>query len=637
MLRSRVGPGVVAIGEGRAVFEMIGRGLKVAIPLLLASSVAMVAPSLAQAASVTEFTSGVSDPGAMVGGSDGNVWFINGAGIAKVDPSGQVTPYSAGLDSGATPYDLTNGPDGDLWFTDNGAKAVGYITPSGAIHEFPAPAGDVPLQIVAGSDGNVWFYSSGASQSIVRMTPGGVFNGYPMPTLGEIADNMVVGPDGDIWFSDMGTTSIGKIDPGGTITEYPLTTIGAIPTNITVGPDGDLWFSDNSGAIGRITTNGSVQEFSSGLQSGADPDAIAPGPDGNIWFTDQDGTQRAIGRVTPAGQITEFTTGLNDDLPLDITAGADGNLWVPQASMDPMTPSAVAEITPSGQITEITNGVNPTGLMDGDSILAGPNGALWFSDTASPKAIGRIVIPPVATTGPTAAVSSTGGTVTGSVTPRADTTSVSIQYGTSPSLGLSTAVGALTAGTTKESVTRILTALPSNATIYYRVTATNSGGESDGTVGSFRTSSPPVQKPPVQKTLATFGNQQITLTTPASSTCTRRTSKLAVTLNSAAIKNSKKAKLKFSKAVLYVDKGVKHTSTKRVRKHGKRVKVTVTTYKPNTTVNKLPASPNLKLSRLKSGQHTLKVTLSYIEIVRKHGHKTKKTVNKTLTLKFRVC
>ena len=66
--------------------------------------------------------------------------------------------------------------------------------------------------------------------------------------------------------------------------------------------------------------------------------------------------------------------------------------------MDPMTRSAVAEITVAGQITEIDSGVNPTGLEDGDSILAGDNGALWFTDSGSPNAIGRIVIPPIATT-----------------------------------------------------------------------------------------------------------------------------------------------------------------------------------------------------------------------------------------------
>ena len=615
---------------------MTCKGLKVAVLLVSASVVAMVAPGLAEAAVVKEFTGGVSSPGAMASGSDGNVWFINGAGIAKIDSGGQVTTYTAGLNPGATPYDLTSGPNGDVWFTDNGAKAVGFVTPGGAIHEFSAPAGDVPLQIVAGSDGNIWLYGvDGATHSIVKMTPGGTFTGYPfMSSLSEIADNMVLGPDGDIWFSDMGTTSIGKIAPNGTITEYPLG-MDAIPTNITVGPDGNLWFSDNSGAIGRITTGGSVHEFTSGLQTGAVPDAIAPGPDGNVWFTDQYGNQRAIGRVTPSGQITEFTAGLNDDLPLDITAGADGNLWVPQASMDPMTPSAVAEITPSGQITEITNGVNPTGLEDGDSILAGPNGALWFTDSRSPDAIGRIVISPIAITGPATAVSSTGATITGSVTPFADTSAVSIQYGTSPSLGFATAAGSLVASATSEPVTGTLTGLSANTTIYYHVVATNSAGESDGAIESFKTS--PQAAPPVRTTTATLGNQRITLTTPSISVCTANRSKLAVTLSSATIKNSNKAKLKFSSAVFYIDKGVKHTIKKAVRKHGKRVKVTVTVNKANASVKKLPASPRLKLSALRSGTHTLRVTLSYIETVTKGGRKVKRTVNKTLMVTFKVC
>ena len=184
---------------------MTSKGLRVLILSALASAVVMVAPALADAAAITEFSSGVTSPGTMVNGSDGNVWFINGAGIARIDSSGHVITFTAGLDPGATPYDLTSGPGGDLWFTDNGAKAVGYITPTGAIHEFSAPAGDVPLQIVAGADGNIWFYSAGATHSIVRMTPGGSFMGYSFTSpLSEIADNMVVGPDGEIWFSDRG-------------------------------------------------------------------------------------------------------------------------------------------------------------------------------------------------------------------------------------------------------------------------------------------------------------------------------------------------------------------------------------------------------------------------------------------------
>src|SRR5271170_7237301 len=104
---------------------MIGKRLGRALLLTLGAALVGAAPAFAQTA-ITEFTTGVSSPAAMVNGVDGNVWFINAGGIAKITSSGQVTTYKTGLDPGATPYDLSNGPGGDLWFTDNGAKGVGY-------------------------------------------------------------------------------------------------------------------------------------------------------------------------------------------------------------------------------------------------------------------------------------------------------------------------------------------------------------------------------------------------------------------------------------------------------------------------------------------------------------------------------
>jgi streptogramin lyase len=627
---------------------MTGKGLKVAIASALAAVVALAMPGLARATSITEFTSGITTPGDVLIGADGNGWFINGAGIAKIDSSGHVTTYTMGLNSGATPFDLTNGPNNDLWFTDNGTtKAVGYITTSGTIHEFSAPAGQTPLQIVAGSDGNLWFALPGLTFAVGKMTPGGTFTAspYSLPMNGVIDDNMVLGPDKDIWFSDKESNSIGKISPSGTVTEY-FVAANAMPTDITVGPDGNLWFSDDGGtgaAIGRITTGGSVQEFKNGLQTNADPDAITAGPDGNVWFTDQYANQRAIGRVTPSGGITEFKNGLSPDLPLDITTGADGNLWVPQAaSMFPTSPAAIAEITPSGQITEITKGVNPTGLQDGDSITPGADGSLWFTDNVT-KAVGRITLAPLVSTGAATAITTTSATISGSVTPLANATAVSIEYGTTPTLGASTVIASLPAGTTKVSVTGALTGLPVGTTIYYRIAATNSAGETDGLVASFATSNlpppppPPPPPPSIQRTAAKFGNQQITLTTPPSSICTARTGKLSLTLSSTTIKKSNKAKLKFASAALYIDKGVRHTTIKTVRKHGRKVKVTIVTYRANALLNRLPASPKLKLQGLKSGRHTLKVTLSYTEPIRKHGRKSHKTVAKTLTAKFAVC
>ena len=301
--------------------------------------------------------------------------------------------------------------------------------------------------------------------------------------------------------------------------------------------------------------------------------------------------------------------------------------------MDPMTPSAVAEITPSGKITEITYGVNPTGLEDGDSILAGINGACG-SPTMGPErdrpnrhppdrkhryddhGFSR---PPRNQRDGHAACRHDGGF--DSV--RHKSVARLLGRGWVARGGHDQGAGDRDAHRPSLEHDDLLP-----------------GGRDElgrrvrGTVESFKTS--PLA-PSVQKTTGTLENQQITLTTPATSVCTASKSTLAVILNSTAIRNSKKAKLKFSSAVLYIDKGVKHTIKKTVRKHGKEVKVTVTTYKANATVKKLPASPKLKLSGLKSGRHTLKVTLSYIETVTNHGHKTKKLVHKTLTVKFKIC
>ena len=61
---------------------------------------------------------------------------------------------------------------------------------------------------------------------------------------------------------------------------------------IAPGPDGNIWFTDDgtTKAIGRInTSNGTIREFSVGLQSSSKPKGIASGPDGNLWFGDESG------------------------------------------------------------------------------------------------------------------------------------------------------------------------------------------------------------------------------------------------------------------------------------------------------------------------------------------------------------
>jgi streptogramin lyase len=93
---------------------------------------------------------------------------------------------------------------------------------------------------------------------------------------------------------------IGRITTSGTVTEYSQgISPGETPFGIAAGPDGALWFTEqHSAKIGRIATNGTISEYSSGLAHNAGPLCIVAGPDGNMWFTECNINK--VGRVNPS-------------------------------------------------------------------------------------------------------------------------------------------------------------------------------------------------------------------------------------------------------------------------------------------------------------------------------------------------
>jgi streptogramin lyase len=109
---------------------------------------------------------------------------------------------------------------------------------------------------------------------------------------------------------------------------------------------------------------------------------ITAGPDGNLWFTEY--AARTIGRITPDAVITEFPVhGAAVVEPYGIAAGSDGNLWF-TLGLDAGA-AAIGRITPNGVVSQyaLANGSEPAG------IAAGPDGALWFVLPGS-NSIGRI-------------------------------------------------------------------------------------------------------------------------------------------------------------------------------------------------------------------------------------------------------
>jgi virginiamycin B lyase len=207
--------------------------------------------------------------------------------------------------------DITVGPDGALWFIEEFASKIGRITTGGAITEYllpPSPPNTTcgytcssAQGMAAGPDDALWFTESDLN-AIGRITGGGVYTQYLIPSSMPQPWAIAAGPDGALWFTELSGNKIGRITTAGLVTEYPVPTPNGGPTGIAVGSDGALWFTEFSAQkIGRITTARVFTEF--GVAASSYPNYITAGPDGAMWFTNDSGS---IGRITMAGAVTEY-------------------------------------------------------------------------------------------------------------------------------------------------------------------------------------------------------------------------------------------------------------------------------------------------------------------------------------------
>ena len=83
---------------------------------------------------------------------------------------------------------------------------------------------------------------------------------------------------------------------------------------------------------------------------------------------------------------------------------------------------------------------------------------------------------------------------------------------------------------------------------------------------------------------------------------------------------------------------VRHIRRRTTRlRNGHKHTITVVAFTANAVAHRLPATPVLRLTGLKSGGHTLRVIVSYKKTVTADRHRRVVTVTKKLSAKFRVC
>jgi virginiamycin B lyase len=216
------------------------------------------------------------------------------------------------------------------------------------------------------------------------MTTAGIFTTWPLPWSAADIEDFTLG-DRFLWsvdYHDLDDTFIGKWTLTGTLVkEFPIPSYGFA---IAWGPDGALWFRGATAAgmdvsnsfIGRMTVAGVVTTFP--MPDGSDiAGAMTTGPDGAIWFSEDPGGN--VGRVTTSGVITEYAVpgGVNE-APIaynqTIVVGPDGALWA-------IVDGEVARVTTAGAVTVVPAAM-PT------SISTNPDGDIWFlGDDGSSRAV----------------------------------------------------------------------------------------------------------------------------------------------------------------------------------------------------------------------------------------------------------
>ncbi len=205
---------------------------------------------------------------------------------------------------------------------------------------------------------------------------GGAFTEFSVPSGAASAPyGIVSGPDGALWFTEVIGNKIGRITTNGSVTEFSGLTPSAFATGIAVGPDSNLWFAEcNVSKIGKITTAGAISEYATITTSSA-PLSVAAGPDGNLWFTEANANK--IGLVTTSGTMLPEVSLTASSKPYVITNGPSSTMYFTLYHAN-----EIGYITPPSTtvsyITIPTASAGPFGLATGP----GSDGVshLWFGE-----------------------------------------------------------------------------------------------------------------------------------------------------------------------------------------------------------------------------------------------------------------
>jgi len=454
---------------------------------------------------LTEFTTnlGWSPSNGLSTGPDGALYLGNTEGgasgfgsIVKVTTAGAATPIVgftglAGSARGSEPAGvLTTGLDGSLYGVTRlgGALDTGTafkIAANGAftsITTFGSAIGSRPATgFIMDSIGN--FYTTGSTGGLGGF--GSVFGMTPSGSRGRLAS-----------FTGVSGTSPGSAPFGG----------------LALGSDGSIYGTtstggaSNLGTVFRVTSANLhvlLAEFN-GTNGSTPTSGPALGPDGNLYGCTSAGGANGFGtlyQVTPAGVLTtlhDFSaiTGSTPRGPLLVAP--DGTIYGTTSSGGANGFGTIFRCTPAGVVSVLFDFTGATGASPGDlsqgALAFGPDGNLYGTATAGGSLNGGNVfrlrqLGAHAGTLGSIPLGTTSAQLFARIASGGESTSVTWEYGTTPALGYVVG-GAPVSPSAPVTVALSLTNLAPHTTYYFRASATNPSGTSQGATLSFTTPTP---------------------------------------------------------------------------------------------------------------------------------------------------
>ncbi len=294
-----------------------------------------------------------------------------------------------------------------------GGAAVAPVTPTSPpspspFTEYPIPVGEsFPEGIATATDGSIWFADTTFEPVVSyvgKVTASGTLTPYQIPAPATNAHVVVSAPDGSLWFSaSQGDFQmLCRVTTAGTFTEYTVPYVvnsshGTV-WGLVARPDGSIWFAIsfpygfNLGQAGFyiLSPAGTFSIIQNPIPY-LSVENLTNGPDGAVWFTAFTGTSATshtytVGKVTTSG-YTLYPIENNDIGGTygvgigSIVSGPDGALWFTDSGDD-----KVGRITTSGAVTEYNA---PTANAQPYGITVGPDGAIWFAEWVGDN-LGRV-------------------------------------------------------------------------------------------------------------------------------------------------------------------------------------------------------------------------------------------------------